>query len=155
MAPSLTRGRVCNLLLLLCLDSAVPNFENLPTLRTRSPYLYPLGTGSSSYIPGHWWSFLWNYGTDRTENASFNSSSTIACIDAHGHRAIKWLHSRLLESTVFACSIIPHISKHAVLLFRITRLSTFTAKHNIYAITIIYSDVDLSDTSAIACDIGQ
>jgi hypothetical protein len=42
VAPSLTRGRVCNLLLLP------------PTWRARSPYLYPPGTGWPRYTPGHW-----------------------------------------------------------------------------------------------------
>jgi hypothetical protein len=53
-APFLTRGQVCNLLLLLNLASTVPVFENPPTWRTRSPYLYPPGTGWPSYTPGHW-----------------------------------------------------------------------------------------------------
>jgi hypothetical protein len=64
VAPSLTRGRVCNLLLLLVLARAVPRnsrpyfivpiLETPPTWRTRSPYLYPPGTGWPSYTPGHW-----------------------------------------------------------------------------------------------------
>jgi hypothetical protein len=51
VAPSLTRGRVCNLLLLLVLASAIPRdsrsyfivpiLETLQTWRARSPYLYP------------------------------------------------------------------------------------------------------------------
>jgi hypothetical protein len=65
MAPSLTRERVCNLLLLLDLSSAVPLASEsrgtkdhillfqplrLPsTWRARSPYLYPPGTGWPSY----------------------------------------------------------------------------------------------------------
>jgi hypothetical protein len=54
-APSLTRGRGCNLLLLLVLSSAVPRdsipyfivpiHETPSTWRARSPYLYPPGTG--------------------------------------------------------------------------------------------------------------
>jgi hypothetical protein len=64
VAPSLTRGRVCNLLLQLDLASAVsrdsrpyfiaPILETRPTWRARSPYLYPPGTGWPSYTPGHW-----------------------------------------------------------------------------------------------------
>jgi hypothetical protein len=70
IVPSLTRGRVCNLLLLLRLASAVPSrvwvlrdsrpyfifpiFETPPTWRARFPNLYPPGTGWSSYILGHW-----------------------------------------------------------------------------------------------------
>jgi hypothetical protein len=64
VAPSLTRGRVCNLLLLLVLANAVPPdsrpyftipiFETPPTWRVRSPYLYPPGTKWPSYTPGHW-----------------------------------------------------------------------------------------------------
>jgi hypothetical protein len=64
VAPSLTRGRVCNLLFLLVLASAVPRdsrpyfivpvLQTSPTWRTRSPYLYPPGTEWPRYIPGHW-----------------------------------------------------------------------------------------------------
>jgi hypothetical protein len=56
VAPSLTRGRVCNLLLLLVLASTVvlrdsrpyfivPILETPPTWKARSSYLYPPGTG--------------------------------------------------------------------------------------------------------------
>jgi hypothetical protein len=70
VAPSLTRGRVCNLLLLWVLASAVPLgvlvprdprpyfsvpiLETSPTWRARSPYLYPPGRGWPRYAPGHW-----------------------------------------------------------------------------------------------------
>jgi hypothetical protein len=64
VAPSLTRERVCNLLLLLVLAIAVPRdsipyfivpiLENPPTWRARSPCLYPTGTGWPRYSPGHW-----------------------------------------------------------------------------------------------------
>jgi hypothetical protein len=64
VALSLTRGRVCNLLLLLVLASAVPQdsrpyfivpiLETPPTWRARSPYLYPPGTRYPRYTPGHW-----------------------------------------------------------------------------------------------------
>jgi hypothetical protein len=67
VAPSLTRGRVCNLLLLLILASAVPwdsrpyfivpILETPPTWRANSPYLYPPGTGWPSYTRGHWVTF--------------------------------------------------------------------------------------------------
>jgi hypothetical protein len=60
---SLTRRRVCNLLLLLVLASAVPQdsrsyfivpvLETPPTWRARSPYLYFPGTGRPRYTPGH------------------------------------------------------------------------------------------------------
>jgi hypothetical protein len=61
-APSLTRGRVCNL---QCNHSMVrvthnptPYFtvssETPPTWRARFPYSYPPGTGWPSYTPGHW-----------------------------------------------------------------------------------------------------
>jgi hypothetical protein len=61
-APSLARGRVCNL---QCNHSMVRVAQNPqpyftvssktpPTLRARSPYLYPPGTGWPSYTPGHW-----------------------------------------------------------------------------------------------------
>jgi hypothetical protein len=62
LAPSLTRGRVCNL---QCNHSIVrvaqnpkPYFtvssETPLTWRARFPYLYPPGTGWPSYTPGHW-----------------------------------------------------------------------------------------------------
>jgi hypothetical protein len=66
----ITRGRACNLLMLLGLASAVslgiwvprdsrPYFivqvlETSPTWRARSPYLYPPGTGRHSYNPRYW-----------------------------------------------------------------------------------------------------
>jgi hypothetical protein len=70
VAPSLTRGRVCNLLvqLLLGLTRAVTlgsksrrthghillSYLRLPpTWRARFPYLYPPGTGWPSYTPGY------------------------------------------------------------------------------------------------------
>jgi hypothetical protein len=77
VAPSLTGRRVCNLLLLLVLASAVPrdsifycsNSWDSPTCRARSPYLYPPGTGWPRYATGHWvpfWSPL-------TSKLKFNS----------------------------------------------------------------------------------
>jgi hypothetical protein len=75
VAPSLTRGRGCNLLvqLLLVLARAVTlgyksrrthNHILLSHLRLPQPgrpgslYLYPPGTGCPSYTPGHWVPFL-------------------------------------------------------------------------------------------------
>jgi hypothetical protein len=68
--PALTRGRVCNLLYNCfwplpeqSLWDPSPaelkpyftvSFETPPTWRARYPYLYPPGTGWSSYSPGHW-----------------------------------------------------------------------------------------------------
>jgi hypothetical protein len=64
VTPSLTRGGICNLLLLLVLASAVPRdwrpyfivpiLETPPTWRVWSPYLYHPGTGWPKYTPGHW-----------------------------------------------------------------------------------------------------
>jgi hypothetical protein len=70
VAPSLTRGRVRKLLLLLIFVSAVPlgsesrgtqghillsQFLRLPQPGgPGSPYLYPPGTGCPRYTPGHW-----------------------------------------------------------------------------------------------------
>jgi hypothetical protein len=68
-APSLTRGRICLLQLLLSSPAQAfsgPSpaglmtlfyslrFETPPTWRARSPYLYPPGTGWSGYTPRHW-----------------------------------------------------------------------------------------------------
>jgi hypothetical protein len=68
-APSLTRGRVCRLQLLLSSPAqsfSGPSpaglmtsfyclrFETPPTWRTRSLYLYPPGTGWPGYTPRHW-----------------------------------------------------------------------------------------------------
>jgi hypothetical protein len=64
-SPSLTRGRVCRLQLLLTLARAVilgPESRwtqdnillNPPTLKARTPHLYPPATGWPSYTPRHW-----------------------------------------------------------------------------------------------------
>jgi hypothetical protein len=74
VVPSLTRGRVCNLLYncfwtfpeqshwVQVPQISRPYFtvssETHPTWRARSPYLYPPGTGWPSYTPGHWVPFL-------------------------------------------------------------------------------------------------
>jgi hypothetical protein len=92
VALFLTRGRVCNLLLLLVLASAVPflsescgtldhillsQFLRLPqTWRTRSPYLYPTGTGWPRYTPGHCVPFPLPLTTRRATVKVFNPSST-------------------------------------------------------------------------------
>jgi hypothetical protein len=72
VTPSLTRGRVCKLLLLLGLASAVPlgyescwtqdpillsQFLTPSTWRTWSLCLYLPGTEWPSYTPGHWFPF--------------------------------------------------------------------------------------------------
>jgi hypothetical protein len=64
VAPFLTRGRICSLLLLLVLVSAVPldsrPYFIVPILETpqtwtaKSPYLYPPETECPSYTPEHW-----------------------------------------------------------------------------------------------------
>jgi hypothetical protein len=70
-APSLTRGRVCNL---LCNHSMVRvaqnptlyftvSSETPPTWRARFPYLYPPGTGWPSYTSGHWVPFTSSFTT--------------------------------------------------------------------------------------------
>jgi hypothetical protein len=86
VAPSLMRGRVCNLLLLLVLSSAVPRdsrpyfivpiLETPPTWRSRSPYLYPPGTRWPRYSPRHWVPFLSPLTTCRTTVEVFYPSST-------------------------------------------------------------------------------
>jgi hypothetical protein len=73
VAPSLTRGRVCNLLLLVILASAVPRdsrpyfiipiLETPPTWRTR-------------YTPGHWVPFPSPLTTRRATVEVFYSAST-------------------------------------------------------------------------------
>jgi hypothetical protein len=59
-APSLTRGRVCNL-------RYTVSSETPQTWSARFPYLYPPGTGWPSYTPGHWVLRLtrlwWRYST--------------------------------------------------------------------------------------------
>jgi hypothetical protein len=86
VAPFLTRGRACNLLLLLVLASAVPRdsrpyfivqfLVNPPTLRARSPYLYPPGTGWPSYTPRHWVPFPSPLTTRRATVEVFYPAST-------------------------------------------------------------------------------
>jgi hypothetical protein len=61
-APSLTRGRVCNLqcnhTMVRVAQNPKPYFtvssETPPSWRARLPYLYTPGTGWPSYAPGHW-----------------------------------------------------------------------------------------------------
>jgi hypothetical protein len=50
-APSLMRGRVCNL---QCNHYFTVSSETTPTWRARFPYLYPPRTGWPSYAPEHW-----------------------------------------------------------------------------------------------------
>jgi hypothetical protein len=86
VAPSLARGRACNLLLLLDLANAVPRdskpsftvqiLETLPTWRARSPYLYSTGTGCPSYTPGHWVPFPSPLTTRRATVEVFYPAST-------------------------------------------------------------------------------
>jgi hypothetical protein len=72
-APSLTRGRVCNLQcnhsIVRVAQNAKPYFtvssESPPTWRARFPYLYPPGTGWPSYTPGHWVPFTSSFTTLR------------------------------------------------------------------------------------------
>jgi hypothetical protein len=72
-APSLTRGRVCNL---QCNHSIVraaqnpkPYFtvssETPPTWKARLPHLHPPRTGRPSYTPGHWVPFRSSFTTRR------------------------------------------------------------------------------------------
>jgi hypothetical protein len=92
VVPSLTRGRVHNLLVQLLLvlpDQSLlgrspaelrPYFtvssETLPTNRARSPYLYPPGTGWPRYTPGHWVSFPSPLTTRRATVELFQPAST-------------------------------------------------------------------------------
>jgi hypothetical protein len=82
VAPSLTRGLVCNLLVQLLLglaravtwvevpQNSLPYFtvssETPSTWRARFPNLYPPGTVWPSYTPGHWVPFLSPLTTRRT-----------------------------------------------------------------------------------------
>jgi hypothetical protein len=65
MAPSLTRGQVCNLLLLLAVASAVPlglspvkfycpNFSDSPNMEGQVPVFISPRSRWPSYAPGHW-----------------------------------------------------------------------------------------------------
>jgi hypothetical protein len=65
-------------------------FQTPPTCRAWSMYLYPPGTGWPSYTSWHWVPFsspprflvtsLYNLDTDRTENTTSNSSSSVVCL---------------------------------------------------------------------------
>jgi hypothetical protein len=65
-APSLTRGRVCNLQhdhsMARVAQNPKPYFtvssETPPTWKARFSYLYPPGTGWPSYTPGQWVPFM-------------------------------------------------------------------------------------------------
>jgi hypothetical protein len=91
IAPSLTRARVCNLLLLLVLTRAVPLgsvscgtqpyfivpfLETPPTWRTGSLYLYPPGAGWPRYSSGHWVPFPSPLSTRRATVGVFYSAFT-------------------------------------------------------------------------------
>jgi hypothetical protein len=90
-ALSLTRERVCRLQLLLVLARAVilvsesrgtrdhillSQIRDSPTWRTRSPYLYPPGTGWPSYNPRHWVPFSSPSTTRRATVEVFEPVST-------------------------------------------------------------------------------
>jgi hypothetical protein len=72
-APSLTRGRVCNLQcnhsIVRVVQNPKPYFtvssETPPTRRARFSYLYPPGIGWPSYTPGHWVPFTSSLTTHR------------------------------------------------------------------------------------------
>jgi hypothetical protein len=86
VASSLTRERVCKLLLLLVLASAVPRdsrpyfiapiLETPPTWRARSLYLYPPWTRWTRYTPGHWVLFPLPLMTRRATVEVFYPAST-------------------------------------------------------------------------------
>jgi hypothetical protein len=76
VAPSMMRGWVCNLPLLLVLASAVPRDLTPPTWRARSPYLYSPGTGWPRYTPGHCVPFLSPLTTRRATVEVFYPAST-------------------------------------------------------------------------------
>jgi hypothetical protein len=102
VAPSLTRGRVCNLLLLLALASTVPRdsrpyfvvpiIGTSPTWRSRSPYLYPPGTGWPRYTPGHWVPFPSPLTTRRA------TVEILYAWNRHPHYNISGYHSNELSS---------------------------------------------------------
>jgi hypothetical protein len=106
VAPSLTRGRVCNLLYNCfwalpeqsLLDRSPAElrpyftllFEPPPAWRARFPYLYPPGTGWPSYTPGHWVPFLSPLTTRRDYGGSIlprlHTGQAVSCDRGHGSR---------------------------------------------------------------------
>jgi hypothetical protein len=113
-APSLTRGRVCRLQLLL--DSPAQSFsalspaglmtisyclrfETSPTWRARSQYLYPPGTEWSSYTPTHWVPFSLPPTTRKATVEVFEPASA----QATAHLAF-FTHSELLYDWRFTAS---------------------------------------------------
>jgi hypothetical protein len=96
---SLTRGWVCSIQLLLAFASTLIlrsdsrgtrdifyslKFETPPTWRARFPYLYPPGTGWSSYTPRHWFpsrrllrlaGLRWRYSTPPPHGKRFDCTS--------------------------------------------------------------------------------
>jgi hypothetical protein len=91
VTSSLTRGRVCSLQLLLVLASRVIlmsdsrglvtifyclKFKTPPTLRVRSPYIYPPGTGWPGYTLRHWVPFSSPPTTHRSTVEVFEPAST-------------------------------------------------------------------------------
>jgi hypothetical protein len=85
-APSLTRGQICRLQLLLVLASSVilgsesrrthDRFQTTPTWRARSPYLYPPGTWWPSYTRRYWVPFSSPPTTRRAAGEVFDPAST-------------------------------------------------------------------------------
>jgi hypothetical protein len=91
VTSSLTRGQICRLQLLMVLASAVilgsgsrgthdhillSQIWDSPTWRTRSPYLYPPGTGWPSYTPRHRVLFSSPPATRRAKMEVFEPAST-------------------------------------------------------------------------------
>jgi hypothetical protein len=92
VAPSLTRGRVCNLLLLLVVDSEVPfesesrgtqdhilmsQFFRLPQPGGPGPRIYiPQERGLPNYTPGHWVPFSLPLTIRRAKVEVFSSAFT-------------------------------------------------------------------------------
>jgi hypothetical protein len=112
VAPSLTRGRVCNLLYncfwalpeqsLLGRSPAEPTaicyclILDSPTWRARFPYLYPSGTGWPSYTPAYWVPFMSPLTTRRAAVELFSSP-------INGGRSVGIVRSRTQVTEYFYC----------------------------------------------------
>jgi hypothetical protein len=104
VAPSLTRGWVCNLLSMLALASAVPRdsrpyfivpiIETPKTWKARSPYLHPPGTGLPRYAPGHWVPFPSPLTNRRATAEVFYPAPTRDWLNVHSLKNLNLLYTK-------------------------------------------------------------
>jgi hypothetical protein len=136
VASSMTRGRVCNLLYLLGLASAVPRdsrpyfivpiLETPPTWRARFPYLYPPGTGWPRYTPGHWVPFPSPNTTRRATVEVLYPSSTRDGSQKAKRKAFKYRSTKeccliCQQKSLFLPIVLTHVVTHWNMLTKVDK----------------------------------